>query len=214
MASSMNLRVVAEGVETREQIQFLRARRCDEVQGYYLSRPLPADEVRTFLGQGAIFREEGASRREIVIVGSDPSTAAQMRTVLQNQGYVIRTAADECEAMEALASSEVEWVFTEQSRKPGSGIELLSHIRSEHPRTKTALLGAGADCTTLVAAINSGAIDKFLEKTDLATKLMDLLHEDSGTDIPSGSAANDQCSPLDGDARTSIARPVPETTTV
>jgi diguanylate cyclase (GGDEF)-like protein/PAS domain S-box-containing protein len=43
MAHSLGLSVVAEGVETVEQLNFLRNHRCEEVQGYYFSRPLPAD---------------------------------------------------------------------------------------------------------------------------------------------------------------------------
>ena len=43
MAHSMNIRVLAEGVETEEQMTFLDATRCDEIQGFLFSRPLPAD---------------------------------------------------------------------------------------------------------------------------------------------------------------------------
>jgi len=42
MAQSLRIRVIAEGVETREQLQFLRDHDCNECQGYFLSRPLPA----------------------------------------------------------------------------------------------------------------------------------------------------------------------------
>jgi len=49
MASSMELLVIAEGVETEEQLSFLHGNQCDEVQGYYLSRPLPAIEVEETL---------------------------------------------------------------------------------------------------------------------------------------------------------------------
>ena len=49
LAHSMKLKVIAEGVETAEQLHFLREQRCDQIQGYYLSRPLAAAEMETLL---------------------------------------------------------------------------------------------------------------------------------------------------------------------
>jgi diguanylate cyclase (GGDEF)-like protein/PAS domain S-box-containing protein len=52
MAQSLKLRVVAEGVETLEQSTFLQAHACDEAQGYYFSRPVPAEQFATLLRTG------------------------------------------------------------------------------------------------------------------------------------------------------------------
>ena len=49
MAHSLRLRVIAEGVEASEQLATLRAQGCDEIQGYHLSRPLPADALAEFI---------------------------------------------------------------------------------------------------------------------------------------------------------------------
>jgi EAL domain-containing protein (putative c-di-GMP-specific phosphodiesterase class I) len=43
MGKSLSLTVVAQGVETRDQAEFLRSHACDELQGFYFKRPLPAD---------------------------------------------------------------------------------------------------------------------------------------------------------------------------
>jgi diguanylate cyclase (GGDEF)-like protein/PAS domain S-box-containing protein len=45
MAKSLHLKVIAEGVENEGQMSFLREHRCDEIQGYYLSRPISADDA-------------------------------------------------------------------------------------------------------------------------------------------------------------------------
>jgi EAL domain-containing protein (putative c-di-GMP-specific phosphodiesterase class I) len=52
LGRSLKLRVVAEGVETEAQLEFLRAQLCDEAQGYYFSRPVPAAEFAKLLKSG------------------------------------------------------------------------------------------------------------------------------------------------------------------
>ena len=49
LAHNLNMQVIAEGVETREQVQFLTERGCDEMQGYFFSRPVSAGEFTELL---------------------------------------------------------------------------------------------------------------------------------------------------------------------
>lgn len=51
MAHSMDLKVVAEGVETGEQLSILKERKCDYIQGYYFSRPLPANQIENLFAE-------------------------------------------------------------------------------------------------------------------------------------------------------------------
>ncbi|MCG8566782.1 MAG: EAL domain-containing protein [Desulfobacterales bacterium] len=44
MAEHLNLKTIAEGVETRDQLDFLKGQKCDQIQGYYFSPPVPEDE--------------------------------------------------------------------------------------------------------------------------------------------------------------------------
>ena len=49
MAHNLNLKVVAEGVETPEQLQFLMEKKCDELQGYLFSKPLSREKMYEFI---------------------------------------------------------------------------------------------------------------------------------------------------------------------
>ena len=49
MSHGLGLRVIAEGVETESQCDFMRLNACDEIQGYYFSRPVPADQLLRLL---------------------------------------------------------------------------------------------------------------------------------------------------------------------
>ncbi len=54
LGHQFNLQVIAEGVETVEQLNFLRAQGCDEIQGYYFSRPLPPIEFQNLINSNPV----------------------------------------------------------------------------------------------------------------------------------------------------------------
>lgn len=60
LAQSLNLRVVAEGVENQQQAAFLRGRGCHIMQGYFFARPMPAHDFELLLREGGKLRATGA----------------------------------------------------------------------------------------------------------------------------------------------------------
>ncbi len=77
LAHSLKLKVVAEGVETKDQLAFLRGLDCDEMQGYLLSRPLPPTQLVAWLQRR---RGDGNSLRSGLDNDSRPQQPAQGRT--------------------------------------------------------------------------------------------------------------------------------------
>jgi predicted signal transduction protein with EAL and GGDEF domain len=75
MARSLKMRVVAEGVETFEQLEFLHARHCEAAQGYYFSRPVPAAQFAKLLETGLSPEVRAALRT----LNERPRTAATRR---------------------------------------------------------------------------------------------------------------------------------------
>jgi diguanylate cyclase (GGDEF)-like protein/PAS domain S-box-containing protein len=102
MAKGLKLKVIAEGVENEAQMSFLRKHRCDEIQGYYFSKPLAvdkvADKLRGNIAETEAGRKPGANNRNnkpdevnislmsiglALLVSADPATIQQFSLALR-----------------------------------------------------------------------------------------------------------------------------------
>lgn len=61
MSHNLNLNVIAEGVETPVQLEFLKEKKCNEIQGYLFSKPKPANEIEVLLKDRYIFLDSHLS---------------------------------------------------------------------------------------------------------------------------------------------------------
>lgn len=71
MANALDLNVIAEGVETREQLEFLQQRKCQQAQGYYFAKPLDSGQFEAFLVQGVIAEDVTIVSDELYQVNSE-----------------------------------------------------------------------------------------------------------------------------------------------
>ena len=166
MAHEMRLRVIAEGVETEGQLTFLTNHRCDEVQGYYLSRPLPPDEcaalLRVFAGLQIQPVEVETPERALLIVDDEVDITTSIRRLLRDEGYRILTAVSGKEGLELMAVNHVSVVISDQRMPEMTGVEFLRRVKGIYPDTVRIVLSGYTDLKSVTDAINEGAIYKFL----------------------------------------------------
>lgn len=71
LAHNLRLKVVAEGVESEEQLRFLHLLRCDEIQGYLFSKPLPVDDFKQLLEEGQFVSTQWSALRRKLHIKTD-----------------------------------------------------------------------------------------------------------------------------------------------
>ena len=168
LAHSLRRHVVAEGVETEAQLNFLRRHRCDEMQGYYFSRPVPAEEFARLLREGQSLslgtQAELGERRTLLLVDDEPNITSALQRLLHRDGYHILTAASAAEGLELLALEDVQVIISDQRMPVMSGTEFLSRVKEMYPNTIRIVLSGYTELKSITDAINRGAIYKFFTK--------------------------------------------------
>lgn len=167
LAHSLRMQVVAEGVETEAQLQFLRRNGCDQVQGYLTGRPIPADEFQCLLGRpGRMIGagENDTAKRTLLLLDDEPEVLNALRRVFAHEGYRVLLTSDANEALELLALHQVGVILADQRMPKMSGTAFFRRVKLSFPNTVRMILSGYTDLDTLSGAINEGAIYKFLTK--------------------------------------------------
>ncbi|HEY0064595.1 MAG TPA: EAL domain-containing protein [Telluria sp.] len=177
MAHSMKMLVIAEGVESRAQMAYLRRHRCDEIQGFHFSRPLPPREMGELLVANRALPSEEESRESnrqtLLLVDDDANVLSSLHRLFRRDNYKILTALSPEEGFEMLALHQVHVIVCDQ-RMPGmSGTEFLSKVKEMYPETIRIILSGYTGVESVLDSINRGAIYRFYTKPWDDTQLRD-----------------------------------------
>jgi DNA-binding NtrC family response regulator len=100
----------------------------------------------------------------LLLVDDDPDVLGMLQSALHNGGYEIHTAGSAQQALELLATTQVSVIVTDQRMVGMSGIEFLRRAKILYPDSLRIVLSGQTDHDTVTAAINDGAVYKFLTK--------------------------------------------------
>jgi len=168
MARSLNLSLVAEGVETEAQLSKLVAEQCETVQGYFIGKPMPASSATELLQSGWHLPQNLLGRppkmQTLLLVDDEESIVLALRRLLRREGYRILSANSGAEGLELLAKNDVDVIISDQRMPNMTGEEFLYLAKELYPETVRLVLSGYADMQSIANAINQGAIYKFLSK--------------------------------------------------
>ena len=168
MAHSLQLRVVAEGVESEGQWAYLQRHHCDEIQGFHFSRALPSRELAELVLRN---REQprdasvpGSSQPTLLLVDADVRVLAALHRLLRRDNYRVLAAVSPEQGFELLALHEVQVIVCEQRMPLLSGTEFLSRVKEMYPDTMRIILSGDTEVGSVLDSINSGSVYRFYTK--------------------------------------------------
>jgi CheY-like chemotaxis protein len=168
MAHSLNLRVIAEGVETEGQLSYLRSQGCDGIQGFYFSRPVSSVEMeKNLIANRKLEFSTGSDStpgRTLLLVDDEPHVVMTLEKILGNEGYNILTADNAETGFELLATNRVGVIVADLCMPDMPGTEFLTRVMKIHPEIVRILISGRADLDSLSDAVNRSAIFKFIIK--------------------------------------------------
>jgi diguanylate cyclase (GGDEF)-like protein/PAS domain S-box-containing protein len=166
MAHSLNLDVIAEGVETAAQREYLRRHHCDQMQGYYFSPPLPVPALEHMLlaGTGLPAAEDGSCPTTLLLVDEDQDVLDALQLLLVEEDYRILHANTAAAGLELMARHQIHVVLCDPPRSGPEEIDFLDRVKELHPKALRIVLSGGSDEEALIGTINRGEVYRYYKK--------------------------------------------------
>lgn len=168
MAHSLKLEVIAEGVETEAQLSYLRRNRCDQIQGFFFSRPLPVLELERLMFEDKRLPMPAGYNQgpqsTLLLVDDEPHVLTALQRLLRSDGYRILLAHSAAEGFELLALHPVQVILCDQRMPHMSGTLFLDRVKDLYPDTFRIVLSGYTDLESIMEAVNRGAIYRFYTK--------------------------------------------------
>jgi diguanylate cyclase (GGDEF)-like protein len=181
LAHSLQLNVVAEGVENAAQLNFLRERGCEEIQGFYFAQPLPAADCTQALLEDRRLPQTEAdnpdSLTSVLVVDDNDDDLELLQTLLRSAGYLVVCASGTVEGFEILANRPVDIVICDQGLPGMTGVEFLSGVRTMYPDAVRILISGMGSILSITGGINEAGIHKYLAKDWSESKMREAVRE-------------------------------------
>ncbi len=176
LAHSLNIKVIAEGVEHEGQLAFLKAKHCDEMQGFFFSHPLPSEEVTAVLATKLVLPLDDyavATTHTLLLVDDDPLTIAILSRFLSREGYQVFTADNGREGLKLLSLHSVGVVISDLVMPEMDGANFLRRVRALYPDVVRIMMSDYSN----ISYANEDIVYKFLNKPVNRELLLTTLRE-------------------------------------
>ncbi|HET7689119.1 MAG TPA: EAL domain-containing protein [Nocardioidaceae bacterium] len=162
LAHSLKLDVIAEGVETAEQLAYLRRHHCDQIQGYFFSRPLAIAALDAFLAGGPrlVAEDDSQSQNKVLLFAQNPADLRDLQSSLAMGGYHVLLAHSVADGLNLLALHHVQVLVCAPPSGHG-GADFLDVVRELQPDALRIVVGGSEEVAALTHAINRGDTHRY-----------------------------------------------------
>lgn len=166
MGHNLGISVIAEGVETEDHVRFLQVAGCDEIQGYYLSKPIAEQDTIDALAQWnepldvASYSDK---KDKILILDTAGDNCNELTTELGSEGYEITCVNTAKKAKKLIKNIKYDVLVKQVDNS--SCLELLADVRSVNPDVVCIALAESAESLEYVHdALSQGLLNRYLKK--------------------------------------------------